>query len=69
MHLPIVNCHDSGWGFRLVLHLQKHQEVDLINVDFGAHRAAFEGFATRFGMSMEHETESKTVRFRRPRSA
>jgi hypothetical protein len=36
----------------------------LINIDFGTHSAALEGCADRFGMSLEHEAESKTVRFR-----
>ena len=61
-----MNCKDHGWGFRLVNHLQKLQEVDLINVDFKAHEAALGGCAERFGMSLEHEPESKTVRFRLP---
>ena len=45
-------------------HLQKHQEVDLINVDFRAHETALEGCSQRFGMSMHHNADAKTVRFR-----
>jgi hypothetical protein len=61
--MPVVNCSDRGWGFKVAFLLNQREQVELINVDFEADKKPIEELCRLFKMTFEHDPETKTVRF------
>lgn len=63
-----IDCNVSAWGFRLISSLEAQLEVNLTNTDFHAHGQFLKQTAEKFNVSVDFDTESRTVRFRNERN-